>query len=437
MALLAATTTRIDALVAAAQAAGRTPAMILGVVRDGALAHVSAAGAPEPDAGTQFRIGSITKTLTATLVMQLRDAGRLTLDDPLDTHLPGTPVGAVTVRQLLGHASGLQREPGGPWWERAPGVPLEKLLAGLRSEALIHPRYRTFHYSNLAYALLGGLAARFAGASWSELVRTRLLEPLGMARTTYQCQEPYARGYVVHPWHGTLREEPRHDSVAMAPAGQLWSTIGDLARWAGFLADPPAEVLDAATLAEMTVPVTISDVDTWSGGYGLGLQLFRRGERMLVGHGGSMPGYQAFLGVHRASGTAAICYANAYNGKASLMELCGEVIDELLEREPAPPAPWRPGQAPPAEVAELCGRWWFMGLEFQAGYRTEDSELVIHAVERPAVEWRFTLEGPDRWRCHSGANDGELLTVCRDATGAVTMLDIATFEFTRDPLPDI
>ncbi|MGH3648304.1 MAG: serine hydrolase domain-containing protein [Micromonosporaceae bacterium] len=436
MGLQLTTTTRIDQLTATAQADGRTPALILGVVRDGALAHVAAAGDPAPDSDTQFRIGSITKTLTATLVMQLRDAGRLTLDDPLETHLPGTPVGGLTVRQLLGHASGLQREPDGPWWERAPGVSLDELLKALRPEALIHPRYRTHHYSNLAYALLGALAERLGDASWRELVERRLLEPLGMTRTSYDCQEPYARGYVVHPWHGTLREEPRHDSVAMAPAGQLWSTVSDLARWAAFLADPPAGVLDPGTLAEMTVPVMISDVDSWSGGYGLGLQLIRRGDRILVGHGGSMPGYQAFLGVHRASGTAAFAFGNAYNGKVSLMPLCGEVIDEVLEREPAPPQPWRPAAPPPEEFAELYGRWWFMGIEFLASYRAEPGELVFWPVLRPEMEWRFALEAPDRWRCHSGANDGELLTVRRDTAGAVTVLDIATFEFSRDPMPE-
>ncbi|MGH3712566.1 MAG: serine hydrolase domain-containing protein [Micromonosporaceae bacterium] len=434
-----ATTARVDELVAAAQAQGRTPSLILGVVRGGGLAHVAAAGdTPTPTPETQYRIGSISKTLTATLVMRSRDAGRLALDDPLDKHLAGTPLGELTVRQLLGHASGLQREPDGPWWERAPGVPLEELVAGLRPQARILPGWRTFHYSNLAYGLLGGLVSALEGASWMELVHDRLLAPLGMTRTTYQCEEPYTRGYVVHPWHGTLREEPRHDSGAMAPAGQLWSTTADLARWAAFLADPPAEVLDPATLEEMTAPVVISDPETWTGGYGLGLQLVRRGERVLVGHGGSMPGYQAFLGVHRGSGTGAVAYTNAYNAKPGLMALCGEVIDEVLDSEPAPAEPWRPGQAPPEELAELCGRWWFMGLEFEITYQADTGELVGTSHERPTVPpWRFRPEGTDRWRCVSGSNHGELMTVLRSPGGAVAGLDIATFEFTRDPWPQL
>src|SRR5690606_37235379 len=122
-------------------------------------------------------------------------------------------------------------------------------------------------------------------------------------RTTYHPTEPFARGYVVHPWHGTLREEPRHDARAMAPAGQLWSTAADLVKWAAFLADPDPDLLAPATVAEMCAPVVMSDLEAWTYGYGLGLELFRVGERVFAGHGGSMPGYLAHLTVHRPSRT--------------------------------------------------------------------------------------------------------------------------------------
>lgn len=441
MTLTARTATRIDELVASAQSEGRVPTLVLGVVRDGQLAHVSAAGDVQgPAADTQYRIGSITKTFTATLVMRLRDEGRLGLGDPLERHLPGTPVGQASIRQLLGHASGIRREPGGPWWEREPGVPLDTLLESLDEDLLVHPPYRTHHYSNLAYALLGAVVSRITGEAWVDLVAKRLLAPLGMSRTTYHCEEPFARGYVVHPWHGTLREEPRHDSGAMAPAGQLWSTIADLACWAGFLAAPSPGVINPDTVAEMTVPVMITDPGAWTDGYGLGLQLTRRGERILVGHGGSIPGYLAKLLVHRSSGTGVTVFGNVYNAGVSLTELCGEVIEEILEREPTPAAPmWRPATAPPEDIAPLCGRWWFMGLECEATYDPGREELVIRSMEGGStlVPWRFLAESPDVWRCVSGMNDGERLIVCRGPDGAVTALDIATFEFTRDPLPDI
>ncbi|MEV4756287.1 serine hydrolase domain-containing protein [Micromonospora sp. NPDC049559] len=438
MSLSAETARRIQDLVAETQLAGRAPALVAGVVRDGTLAAFAAAGEePVSDPDTQYRIGSITKTMTAVLVLQLRDAGRLALDDPLERHLPGTPVGSVTLRQLLGHASGLQREPEGEWWERSTGGDVTALLAGLTPEKLAYPPHHTYHYSNLAYGLLGAVLERVAGRPWWELLRARLLEPLGMTRTTYQAQEPFARAYLVHPWHGTLHEEPRTDTGAMAPAGQLWSTAADLARWAAFLADPDPALLAPATLAEMCAPVVMSDLDSWTSGHGLGLELFRVGERVCVGHGGSMPGYVATLAVHRASRTGVVAYANAYGLRTGSIGALGtRLLSTVLDAEPAPaPAGWRPTAAtPPAEVAELTGRWWWMAREYEAGWDATTKELVI-TVLRPAgaAPWRFVPEGPDRWRGRSGMNDGEILAVRRDAAGRVEALDIATFVFTRDP----
>ena len=365
------TAARVDSFVARAQERGRAPAMAAAVVRDGVLAHFSAAGSDPatsltPTAGTQFRIGSITKTLTAVMIMQLRDEGRLGLEDLLYRHLPGTPVGsAITIRQLLGHVSGLQREPDGPWWERVDGTDLETFLAALTPDKIAYPPLRTYHYSNLAYGLLGAVANRLTGVEWTQLLTKRLLEPLGMSRTSHLEAEPFARGYVVHPWDGSLREEPRADTAAMAPAGQLWSTADDLARWAAFLAEPDPGLLDPATLREMCAPVVISDLESWTTGHGLGLELYRSGERIFVGHGGSMPGYLAHLLVHRPSRTSTIFFANAYTlRELRIAGLNSDLLNLVLDAEPARVTPWRP--APRQGPHELAGEWWWMGRRLVA-----------------------------------------------------------------------
>ncbi|MBB2941430.1 CubicO group peptidase (beta-lactamase class C family) [Actinoplanes lutulentus] len=430
MSLLAETTRRIDEIAARAQSTGRVPSLALAVVRDRAVLHFAAAGEqPRPDQKTQYRLGSITKTITATLVMQLRDEGFFALDDLLYRHLPGTPIGDVTLRQLLGHVSGLQREPDGLWWERNPGGDVESLLAGLTYEKVAGAPFRRFRYSNLAYGLLGAVLERVTGQTWAELAGKRVLDPLGMKRTTYAPVEPYARGYVVHDLGGALHEEPRPDTGAMAPAGQLWSTVTDMAKWAGFLADPAPGVLSRETVDEMCAPVVIGDLESWTVGHGLGPQLFRVGERVFVGHGGSMPGYVAHLAVHRRSRLGVIAFANAYGLTGDhIREVALRALTTAVDAEPERVAVWRPPVVPVGEAAELCGRWWWMGNEYEVV--PDGSALVMTG---PWHRTRFVQEAPDRWRGVAGNNEGEVLAVLRGGDGDVGALDIATFVYRREP----
>lgn len=440
--LLPETTRGVDEIVASAQTRGRVPSLVAAVVRDGSTAHFTGAGElPAPAAGTQYRIGSISKTFTAALLLALRDDGRVDLDEPLDRYLPGTPVAGVSPRQLLAHVSGLQREPDGDWWERAAGTDLDGLVADLHPGKLARPAAPGYHYSNLAYGLLGAVIEQVGGEDWQTQLGKRLLDPLGMHRTTCHGTEPFARGYVVHPWHGTLREEPRHDAGAMAPAGQLWSTAGDLATWAAFLMDPNPAVLAPETVAQMCAPVAISDPEAWTAGHGLGLQLWRRGERVYAGHSGSMPGYLAIVAVHRPTHTGVVAFANAYSMRGSSITALGlDILTRVLDREPVAVSaqPWRPGAAPPPEVEPLTGRWWWMGREFEATWDAGARALVVVSLHLPhAVPWRFRPQGTDVWRCHSGDNDGELMQVRRGRGGAPVALDIATCVFTRDPWPSL
>jgi hypothetical protein len=149
-----------------------------------------------------------------------------------------------------------------------------------------------------------------------------------------------------------------------------------------------------------------------------------------------MPGYLSTLSVHRPSRTAVVGLANGYTlYGGSLANLGLDVLTAVLDREPGPVAPWRPGAPPPTELEPLTGTWWWMGREYGAAWDGVAQELVVTPVTVADGPWRFTADGPDRWRGRSGENDGEILRVVRDATGAVTALDIATWLFTRDPMP--
>src|SRR5437764_15390072 len=191
--VLPSTARTLLARTARVQREGRAPSIVAGVVRDGGLAWSAGRGdVPEPHTDVQYRLGSISKTVTAVAVMRLRDEGRLHLDDPLDRHLTGTPFGNRTVGQLLSHLAGASAESPGGWWERTPGGSLQDL--GLGPDAVVLGAARRFHYSNLGFGLLGELVARARGRAWEDVVRDEVLAPLGMNRTTPRPTAPAAEG---------------------------------------------------------------------------------------------------------------------------------------------------------------------------------------------------------------------------------------------------
>src|SRR5699024_4492422 len=185
---------------------------------------------------TQYRVGSITKSLVAALVMRLRDEGSLRLADPIGRYLSGTAFPDTTIIQLLTHTGGLTSESPGSWWERSAGVDWTTLNTSLGPDEVKHAPGTRFHYSNVGYGALGALIEELRGTGWLEAVRTEILDPLGMDRTSRHPQGDHATGYAVHPFADVLLPEPAPDAGAMAPAGQLWSSADDLARWTTFLA---------------------------------------------------------------------------------------------------------------------------------------------------------------------------------------------------------
>lgn len=227
--ILDATATDLRRRVGDAQRQWRAASVTARVVRGGAavLDHAvgvaDAAAATSPDADTQYRIGSITKTFTAVLVLALRDEGRLGLEDPLGVHLPGSRHGALTLRQLLTHLSGLQREPVGDVWHTLRTPDRADLVAGLEEAEAVSAPHRRHHYSNLAFALLGEVVARLDARPWEQALRSRVLQPLEMDRTWVDPVAPRAQGYLTDPYADLLRPEPDFPIQALSPAAQLWS----------------------------------------------------------------------------------------------------------------------------------------------------------------------------------------------------------------------
>jgi CubicO group peptidase (beta-lactamase class C family) len=362
--------------------------------------------------------------------MQLRDEGRIDLEDPLGTWLPESRHAGLTVRRLLSHTSGLQREPVGHVWESLDAPDVGRLLAHLEDAEQVLPPHLAFHYSNLAFALLGQVVERLDGRPWAEALRDRVLTPLGMTRTSLTPADDHAVGYQVDPFAGTVTREPVLALRAMDPLGGLWSSVADMTRYAAFLTDPDPAVLRPETLDEMCRPLVMMDPDSWRTGYGLGYELVRSGDRIHAGHRGAMPGYLSGLRVSRSQGVGVFVVATTTAG-AEPGPLATRLLDLVLDALPRVRPAWTPEQPHP-DLAELLGSWWSEGEELVLEVRQGELWMRV-ASGSPVDDTRFVREDEATFRAVAGRERGERLELVRGADGALTKLYFATYAVTRRP----
>jgi CubicO group peptidase (beta-lactamase class C family) len=407
--------------------------VVAAVVRNGEIAWSGARGfvdGKRPGNDTQYRLGSITKSIVAVNIMRLRDEDRLDLNDPLEKHVQGTSFGSATIAQLLSHTAGLTSESPGSWWERSPGSDWAALDRSLATDAIKNRPGSRFHYSNVGYGVLGEVIARHRGASCLDAVHAEILKPLGMSRTTPDAQAPHATGYAVHPFADVLLPEPSPDAGAMAPAGQLWSTINDLARWTTFVGGHTGDVLNPDTVAEMREMVTVDDGDAWNIGYGLGLQVLRHQGRRFAGHAGSMPGFLACAMIDPATRTGAVVLANTTAGVA-VVQLAIDLVTIAEEHEPLLPLEWQPSTVD-TKLLPLTGLWHWGPTPYHLRLLPEGS-FTLSPVDEAGRASRFRPDGEDVWIGLDGYYAGETLRVGRASDGTPNHLDLATFIFTRTP----
>lgn len=251
------------------------------------------------------RIGSTTKAFVATVVLQLVGEGRIALDAPVETYLPGVVRGrggdgrTITVRQLLQHTSGLPDPgtllPSGRAWaeRRFRHRDRDELI---RYALSLEPTTARWSYTNTGYLLLGELIEKVTKArSWRDEVARRIVHPLGLRRTyspepsEYRIRGPHPRGYLRAPG---LIDVSEQDTGYLDAAGDMVSTPAEIDRFFGALLR--GRLLRPAVLAEMrrTVPAS-GAVDE----YGLGLEVNHLSCGDLVGHAGQMHGYSMLAGV--------------------------------------------------------------------------------------------------------------------------------------------
>ena len=306
------------------------PTVSYGLILGGELVHIGALGDLEPGtaAATPFRIASMTKSFTAASVLQLRDAGVLSLDTPLREVLPwadaiGLPASAPAMRisHLLTMTAGFPTDD--PWGDRHESTSIADfdalVAAGL---TLCRPPGIDFEYANIGYALLGRVIAEATGSPYVDVVREQILEPLGMGSTTFDARAAQGRMIGMHPSAAGLVEQAEGQPGAFSPMGGLWSTVTDLATWVSWLdeanagRDSGTGALRASSRREMQTMNTYLGASTLDGvaapsGYGFGLLVRDDATLGLVaGHSGGLPGYGSNMRWKKGSGVGVIGLAN-------------------------------------------------------------------------------------------------------------------------------
>jgi CubicO group peptidase (beta-lactamase class C family) len=337
------------------------PGLAFGVVARGQLVHQGGYGLADREGGhavqegTAFRIASMTKSLTSTCVLTLRDRGLLALDDPLERHLPEAAALAleggddppITLRHLLTMTAGFVEDD--PWADRQLALPSGELLRLLQSGvALTRRPGEAFEYSNLGYALLGQVVERVSGEPLAELAREVLLEPLGMRESTFDFTripaDRRARGYR-REGPEFVEEVPLGDG-AFGAMGGLWTTVEDFARYVGFQlsaweqAEAPPPLLRSSSRREMQrghIVVPPKDHPAPGGGpsgYGLGLFVAESAHLgRVVYHGGGLPGFGSHVQWLPRHGVGVFAFSNLTY--ASLSRPVFEALELVVGALPA------------------------------------------------------------------------------------------------------
>jgi CubicO group peptidase (beta-lactamase class C family) len=316
---------------------------------------------------TVYRTGSISKPITALVLLALADRGVIGLDDPVDPYLPelrhlgnrAPDHPPIRFRDLAAHTAGLAREPAASHAGRGPIREWRRkaLTAVATTEAVDRPG-RAYRYSNIGYALLGLALERAAGRPFETLVQELVFDPLGMTSSYFVVPAPERRrvatGYVNPSPDSIDPRVPRAEHLGRGyrvPGEGVYSTTGDLARFAmamtGALGD--SLVSPAARAAALTdamggmrgagvVPGSL-DRGAAPTGYGIGFQLQRVGDTVIAGHSGTTAGYTAYLALDPRTRVAVILLRNYNSGATNLGGTAVRTLLDLAERAPGNPPP--------------------------------------------------------------------------------------------------
>jgi CubicO group peptidase (beta-lactamase class C family) len=391
------------------------PGVVVGVVADQRLvwaqgfgyADVAAKRPMTPE--TAFRMASHSKLFTATAIMQLREQGKLRLDDPVKLHLPwfnprpaNDDDGPITIEQLLSHSSGMQREAGDHWSSQQ--FPTEAEVQALMSsrQGAFAPATR-WKYSNLAYTVAGLIVEKVSGEKWADYVQRHIYQPLGMTsssvdRNVAALAVPYGRRLP----DGTREVLSFMDSRGMASATGITSTVGDMAKFvsAQFRRGTRGgdRILSTGSLREMHRVRSVEN--NWTSGTGIGFASTRINDRTYVGHGGGYPGNttQTFIQLDDRVGVIVLTNTNDSDPSGiarQLMSTVGAAVAKASAPKPQVVA-WDPSWGRFAGLYRgLWGDQHVVLLDKKLVLITPNASTIDSSRELlPLGEGRFRLTAP-------------------------------------------
>jgi D-alanyl-D-alanine carboxypeptidase len=425
---------------------------VAGVVAGDTLAWSTAYGFADLESGTPvtlatvFRAASITKTLTATAVVQLRDDGALRLDDPLTAYLPEFakasnpfgPIEDVTIRRLLSHEAGLPGEAPAFDWSHDRFPDIDEIAAAFDRLELVVPPESRVKYSNLGYQLLGEVIARVSGEPYAAALERRILRPLGMRESSFDPQGELrtrmATGYDARAFTDDLPRADDRPKGTLADGG-LCTTLGDLATWAAFQLRGDDRVLSPASLAEMHRPRRVMD-PRWIRAAGLGWYCTRHGDDVLVGHSGGTFGFVGRIVCSFRHDLAVVVLAN---GDAPVPALATRLLDTVAAGEPpsagdaARAVPTLPVPVPPM-FEGLLGLYAWEDLSFVMRVEWRAGRLTLARGVGTAEEQLLSLAptgDPFEFVVEDGRPAGERLRFLRGVDGGVDGFSLGGWPLVR------
>ena len=351
----------LDSIAGAGVLANRTVGLVAAVVKGNDTLLMKAYGKADVEwdvpmtADAMFEVGSIAKQFTAAAILQLRDAGKLSLDDALTKWLPdlGAGAGTITLRRLLSHTSGISGFSEEPEWEMnifLPRFPRDSAYGRIKLQALRFPPGDAQAYSNSGIWLLGVVVEKASGMKYEDYLEQKIFASLGMTRSMY-CNSSAnvarrAHGYQMQA--GTIRRAPFVNYAWVFAPGAVCSTAGDLVTWLKALHG--GKVLSLASYTEMTTQARLNDGTAVQYGMGIKVAEDYRGLK-FIGHGGTAPGFRADAAWYSEAQLAVVVLMNTSPTNLNPGGVGGALAAQVL------PVP-RPTRTPyTGDAADLVGTY--------------------------------------------------------------------------------